>query len=281
MFITTAGDEALRKMERAGVLSASEIKSLTKIADGEDSTSHINIKKSTMTKLLRRILSEIGWVSTIGQMCQQLEQLEDSHNKRTKLLRTRVEKEQIQDATTLESTGCQADMPTPGIESVGYQATAEEGDKSKSKTCIFFRRGICRYGPSGTNSEGKCNFIHPLPCPAYDLFGYKTKYGCKRKKCSLMHRLTCRVFMKEGHCHGNCGHYHPKNLGKSSRFDGKHGVGSCQRRDGKHLVDKLIGQLVEALGGIGKSRGDKDNNFQPPSKVIERDKNVPGENSEK
>ena len=54
-----------------------------------------------------------------------------------------------------------------------------------------------------------------------------------------------------------------------------------QRRDGKHLVDKLIGQLVEALGGIGKSRGDKDNNFQPPSKVIERDKNVPGENSEK
>ena len=146
-------------------MSASEIKSLTKIADGEDSTSHINIKKSTMTKLLRRILSEIGWVSTIGQMCQQLEQLEDSHNKRTKLLRTRVEKEQIQDATTLESTGCQADMPTPRIQNVGYQATAEEGDKSKSKTCIFFRRGICRYGPSGTNSEGKCKFIPPLPCP--------------------------------------------------------------------------------------------------------------------
>ena len=194
------------------------------------------------------------------------------------MLRTRVEEEQIQDATTLE---CQADMPTPGIENVGCQATAEEGDKSKSKTCIFFRRGICRYGPSGTNSEGKCKFIHPLPCPSYDLFGYKTKYGCKRKKCNMMHRLTCRVFMKEGHCHGNCGHYHPKNLGKLSRFDGKHGVGPCQRRDGKHHVDQLIGQLVEALGRIGKSRGDKDNNFQPPSKVIERDKNVPGENSEK
>ena len=121
MFITTAGDEALRKMERAGVLSASEIKSLTKTADGEDSTSHINIKKSTMTKLLRRILSEIGWVSTIGQMCQQLEQLEDSHDKRTKLLRTRVEKEQIKDANTFESTGCQADMPTPRIENVRQQ----------------------------------------------------------------------------------------------------------------------------------------------------------------
>ena len=92
MFITTAGDEALRKMERAGVLSASEIKSLTKIADGEDSTSHINIKKSTMTKLLRRILSEIGWVSTIGQMCQQLETKMDSYDKRTELLRARVGK---------------------------------------------------------------------------------------------------------------------------------------------------------------------------------------------
>ena len=84
---TAAGNEALGKMERAGVLSASEIKSLTKIAYGEDSASHVNIKKSTMTKLLRRILSEIGWVSTIGQMCQQLEQLEDSHNKRTKVVK--------------------------------------------------------------------------------------------------------------------------------------------------------------------------------------------------
>ena len=56
MFMTTAaGNEALGKMERAGVLSASEIKSLTKIAYGEDSASHVNIKKSTMTKLLRRI----------------------------------------------------------------------------------------------------------------------------------------------------------------------------------------------------------------------------------
>ena len=273
MFITTEGDKALEKMERAGVLSASEIKSLKKIGLGTDSASHVNIKKSTMTKLLRRILSEVGWVSDMTMQDLQIKAIE--------LLRTRVEEKQKQDATTLESTGCQADMPTPGIEDVGCQATAEEGDKSKSKTCIFFRRGICRYGPSGTNSEGKCKFIHPLPCPAYDLFGYKTKYGCKRKKCSLMHRLTCRVFMKEGHCHGNCGHYHPKNLGKLSRFDGKHGVGSCQRRDGKHLVDQLIGQLVEALGRIGKSRGDKDNNFQPPSKVIERDKNVPGENSEK
>ena len=72
-----------------------------------------------------------------------------------------------------------------------------------------------------------------------------------------------------------------KILGKSSRFDGKHGVGPCQRRDGKHRVHQLIGQLVEALGGIGKSRGDKDNNFQPPSRIIERDKNVPGESSEK
>ena len=130
MFMTTAaGKEALRKMERAGVLSASEIKSLTKIAYGEDSASHVNIKKSTMTKLLRRILSEVGWVST---MAEQVQQIEDSI-KRTELLRTRVEEEQIQDATTLESTGCQADMPTPGIEDVGCQATAEEGDKSKTK----------------------------------------------------------------------------------------------------------------------------------------------------
>ena len=45
MFISTKGDEALEKMERAGVLSASEIKSLTKIAYGEVSASHVNIKK--------------------------------------------------------------------------------------------------------------------------------------------------------------------------------------------------------------------------------------------
>ena len=271
MFISTKGDEALDKMERAGVLSASEIKSLSKIAFGKDSTSHVNITKLTMTKILRRILSEVGWFQEgrpflLGAPPQR---------------QTRMEEEEEEDATALENTGCQADMPKPEVEDVGCQATAKEGD-SISKICIFFRRGICRYGPSGTNSEGKCNFIHPLPCPAYDLFGYKTKYGCKRKKCSLMHRLTCRVFMKEGHCHGNCGHYHPKNLGKASRFDGKHGVGPCQRRDGKHLVNQLIGQLVEALGGVGKSTRDKkEYNFQPPSQVIERDKNEPGENSEK
>ena len=61
MFISTKGDEALDKMERAGVLSASEIKSLSKIAFGKDSTSHVNITKLTMTKILRRILSEVGW----------------------------------------------------------------------------------------------------------------------------------------------------------------------------------------------------------------------------
>jgi len=109
---TAAGNEALRKMERAGVLSASEIKSLTKIAYGEDSASHVNIKKSTMTKLLRRTLFEVGWVSTMAEQCQKLLDSE--------LLRTRMEEEQmmIQDATTLESTGCQADMPTPGIKNV-------------------------------------------------------------------------------------------------------------------------------------------------------------------
>ena len=71
MFISTKGDEALDKMERAGVLSASEIKSLSKIAFGKDSTSHVNITKLTMTKILRRILSEVGWVSTLGQQWSQ------------------------------------------------------------------------------------------------------------------------------------------------------------------------------------------------------------------
>ena len=91
---TAAGNKALGKMERAGVLSASEIKSLTKIAYGEDSASHVNIKKSTMTKLLRRIIFEVGWVSTLAQQIQQIEDLQD---KRTELLRTRAKEEQMED----------------------------------------------------------------------------------------------------------------------------------------------------------------------------------------
>ena len=81
MFITTEGDKALEKMERAGVLSASEIKSLRKIALGTDSASHGNIKKSTMTKLIRQILSEVGWVLDMSQLKM----------KTIELLRTREE----------------------------------------------------------------------------------------------------------------------------------------------------------------------------------------------
>ena len=47
-----------------------------------------------MTKLLTRIIFEVGWVSTLAQ---QIQQIHDSQDKRTELLRTRAKEEQMED----------------------------------------------------------------------------------------------------------------------------------------------------------------------------------------
>ena len=101
-------------------------------------------------------------------------------------------------------------------------------NKAKRQTCIFFRRGTCKYGPHGHNQVGECQFEHPLCCPGYELFGQSTRMGCKKsKKCRYLHRDICRSVAKFKKCTDpECRFLHPAGILKiisKEREDSNHG----------------------------------------------------------
>ena len=54
----------------------------------------------------------------------------------------------------------------------------------RAHICQQYKKGQCKYGPRGTNSQGKCHFNHPRPCMYFD-----TPAGCKKKdNCEFLHR---------------------------------------------------------------------------------------------
>ena len=54
----------------------------------------------------------------------------------------------------------------------------------KSHTCQEYKKGQCKFGPRGSNSQGQCHFNHPRPCMYFE-----TPAGCKKKdRCDFLHR---------------------------------------------------------------------------------------------
>ena len=68
------------------------------------------------------------------------------------------------------------------------------------KMCSFFKKGICRYGVSGT-SGGTCPFIHRKVCRAYQLYGSSKRKGCKKDgNCEYWHPLLCYKSINTREC---------------------------------------------------------------------------------
>ena len=50
--------------------------------------------------------------------------------------------------------------------------------------CQEYKKGQCKFGPRGSNSQGKCHFNRPRPCMYFE-----TPAGCKKKdRCEFLHR---------------------------------------------------------------------------------------------
>ena len=109
----------------------------------------------------------------------------------------------------------------------------------REETCIFFRRGACIYGPSGTNDKGSCRFAHPTVCARFEIFG-AGKLGCQKgSKCKQLHRTLCKLNLV-GKCQKskkNCGYYHLPQLEKRKGLE-LHPMGLRRRQEGGQMLDK-------------------------------------------
>ena len=158
--------------------------------------------------------------------------------------------------------GCQAVDLEPSTEE------RHEHKEQKAQTCVFFKRGICKFGPYGKNAEGSCKFQHPTTCPSFELFGWKGRWGCKKKNCRLMHRICCKKIMNCGTCDlgkDKCLYFHPKDLEKSNRITGWKrergsgwGKGRGQGLNVEHLILSLFNKLWDG-GGARPENGQEQN----------------------
>ena len=121
-----------------------------------------------------------------------------------------MEKVPVPKPVEKKNEGCQVNVSQKEA-----QGNTEERKRIRKQICVFFKKGICKFGPSGQNAEGTCSFLHPSTCPSFELFGWKTRWGCKKKNCRLLHRICCRKYMSCGTCDlekGKCQYYHPPEL---------------------------------------------------------------------
>ena len=131
------------------------------------------------------------------------------------------------------------------ISSHGINAEVQSGkeeDTSKGEeTCIFFKRGVCSFGPTGTNGNGSCRFTHPPVCTRFDMFG-AGKLGCRKgSKClNGVHRTVCKQFINQKCNKGrSCGYYHP--LGLRNKQEGKGpSLGKEANNDANSIILKLV-----------------------------------------
>ena len=70
-----------------------------------------------------------------------------------------------------------------------------------SHICDAYKKGTCKYGPRGKNSQGQCHFKHPRPCMYHE-----TPTGCKKgNKCDFLHRERAWGHDQNGN-HSNANH---------------------------------------------------------------------------
>ena len=195
---------------------------------------HSDIKKSTLIKLLETFITLIpDWESALEKSEVALEKsknelMNTSMESRVTSMESRVKGLKILEMES-EKKAAMVKVPAPkpvekkneGCQVAVSQKeahcnTEDRGNKrSRKQTCVFFKKGICKFGPTGQNAEGTCSFQHPSTCPSFELFGWKTRWGCKKKNCRLLHRICCRKYMSCGTCDlekGKCLYYHPPEL---------------------------------------------------------------------
>ena len=154
-----------------------------------------------------------------------------------------------------KNEGCQVNVSQKEA-----HGNTEERKRIRKQTCVFFKKGICKFGPTGQNAEGTCSFLHPSTCPSFELFGWKTRWGCKKKNCRLLHRICCRKYMSCGTCDlekGKCQYYHPPEL-KNIKWLWKDRPGRSPQRgqDRQGInVELLIRSLVEIIKDGTKENG--------------------------
>ena len=99
------------------------------------------------------------------------------------------------------------------------------------------------------NSEGTCEFDHPQVCPLFEQWG-DSKWGCKDRRCKLLHRNCCRDWMREGHCfrrdNNTCRYFHPYRMkqersswypqekGQEDRYQRSNGYQAEKEQEGRY-----------------------------------------------
>ena len=265
------GREMVGNALASGYLGGDVIRSLVLITS-VPSMEFPNILKTSMVTLIRFLVdihtADAGILNASQARISQLEQ--QLAMARQAAARPRVEqlgsekgdlaKAAANAAPIQEEAKC-ADKPV-GMVDAEVQS-CKEGIK-KEETCLYYRRGICWYGPTGTNQKGSCQFQHPMPCCKYDLFASMGRYGCKKKnKCKFMHRKLCKNYLKTGHCtkeQDGCGFFHPKAIrGKKERQEGK----GPKPKKPKESLDSLILKIL--VQGLSRVEGkDGINNIHAP-----------------
>ena len=248
----------------------------TKIDKG---SKHSDIKKSTLIKLLETFITLIpDWESALEKSEVALKKSENelmntSMESRVTSMESRVKGLKILEMES-EKKAAMVKVPAPkpvekkneGCQVAVSQKeahcnTEDRGNKrSRKQTCVFFKKGICKLGPTGHNAEGTCSFQHPSTCPSFELFGWKTRWGCKKKNCRLLHRICCRKYMSCGTCDlekGKCLYYHPPEL-KNIKWLWKDRPGRSPPKGQEWQginVEHLILSLVERLQDGTKEHG--------------------------
>ena len=216
---------------------------------------HSDIKKSTLINLLETFVKIIpDWESALERTGKALYSKEQKVLEMEDEMRKMV-KVPVPKPVEKKNEGCQVNVSQKET-----HGNTEERKRIRKQTCVFFKKGICKFGPTGQNAEGTCSFLHPSTCPSFELFGWKTRWGCKKKNCRLLHRICCRKYMSCGTCDlekGKCQYYHPPEL-KNIKWLWKDRPGRSPQRgqDRQGInVELLIRSLVEIIKDGTKENG--------------------------
>ena len=66
-----------------------------------------------------------------------------------------------------------------------FSSLEKLNEHNMSHICEHYKKGLCKFGSRGKNSQGQCQFKHPRPC-----WYNETPNGCKKgENCDFLHRV--------------------------------------------------------------------------------------------
>lgn len=88
-------------------------------------------------------------------------------------------------------------VPSPPATSPPSPTSPSDGTPKEVPICLFYNKGICRYGAAGRG----CRFRHPKICKTLADHGNKGKHGCKLgRNCTMFHPIMCKRSQSSGEC---------------------------------------------------------------------------------